>query len=84
MEKEKRKSRINPLLVTANITGLLCLICCIATLFIIITGKEADEPEQEVMMNLEPGRTYTAEEVESMVAEAKIEGGEEGKEELKL
>lgn len=83
MEKEKRKSRINPLLVTANITGLLCLICCIATLFIIITGKEADEPEQEVMMNLEPGRTYTAEEVESMVAEAKIEGEEEGKEELK-
>ena len=83
MEKERRKVRVNPLLVTANITGILCLICCIATLFIMITGNKPEEPEEEVMMSLEPGRTYTAEEVESMVAEAKIEGGEEGKEEIK-
>lgn len=83
MEKEKRRVRVNPLLVTANITGILCLICCIATLFIMITGNKTEEPEEEVMMSLEPGRTYTAEEVESMVADAKTEGSEEGKEEIK-
>ena len=47
MEKEKRRVRVNPLLVTANITGILCLICCIATLFIMITGNKTEEPEEE-------------------------------------
>lgn len=83
MEKERRKVRVNPLLVTANITGILCLICCIATLFIMITGNKTDEPEQEVMMNLEPGRTYTAEEVDALIEEAKEDGNKEGQEEIK-
>ncbi len=83
MEKERRKVRVNPLLVTANITGILCLICCIATLFIMITGNKTEEPEQEVMMNLEPGRTYTAEEVDVLIEEAKEDGNKEGQEEVK-
>lgn len=35
------------------------------------------------MMNLEPDRTYTADEVDALVAEAKLEGGEEGREEIR-
>lgn len=83
MEKEKRKIRTNPLLITANITSLLCLVCCIATLFIVISNNKPTESEQEVMMNLEPDRTYTASEVDILIAEAKLEGGEEGKEEIR-
>ncbi len=82
MEKEKRRSRVNPLLITANITGILCLICCIATLLIVLSGKEPEEPAEEVMA-LEPGKTYTAEEVEDLISEAKSEGNEEGKEKIK-
>lgn len=82
MEKEKKRSRINPLLVTTNITGILCLVCCIATLLIVLSGKEPEEPAEEVMA-LEPGKTYTVEEVEALIAEAKLEGGEEGKEKIK-
>lgn len=81
MEKERKRVRINPLLITTNITGLLCLICCIA-IMIIMLGKENTSKEEEAMA-LEPDRTYTAEEVEALVAEAKSEGEEEGKEEIK-
>lgn len=82
MEKERKKNRINPLLITANITGILCLICCIATLYVVLSGNKPNQ-EEEVMMNLEPDRTYTTAEVESLVAEAKLEGGEEGREEIR-
>lgn len=81
MEKERKRVRINPLLITTNITGLLCLICCIA-IMIIMLGKGNPSKEEEAMA-LEPDRTYTAEEVEALVAEAKSEGEEEGKEEIK-
>lgn len=82
MEKEKKRVRVNPLLITSNIIGILCLTCCIFMILLLIGKQPAEEPAKEVM-TLEPGNTYTAEEVESMIAEAKIEGGEEGKEEIK-
>lgn len=82
MEKERKKPRINPLLITMNITGILCLICCIAILVITFTNKQPEEPAEEVMA-LEPDRTYTAEEVETLIEEAKLEGSEEGKEDIK-
>lgn len=82
MEKEKKKARVNPLLITSNIIGILILICCIFTILLLIGRQPTEEPAEEVMA-LEPGDTYTAEEVESMIAQAKIEGGEEGKEEIK-
>lgn len=82
MEKEHKRSRVNPLLITINIIGVLCLVCSLFTIFLLIDRKPAEEPAEEVM-NLEPGRTYTAEEVEALIAEAKSEGGEEGREEIK-
>ncbi len=83
MEKEKKKVRINPLLITSNITGLLCLVCCLTTLLVLINGnKSAEEPAKEAMA-LEPGDTYTAEEVELLLAEAKSEAEEDGKEAIK-
>lgn len=84
MEKERRKLRINPLLITGNITGILCLICCIATLLIVLfkSGSGNDDAE-DAIMQLEPERTYTAEEMEMLVAEAKLEGEKEGKEDIK-
>ena len=82
MEKEKRKARVNPLLITSNIIGLLSLICCIFMILLLIGKQPEEEPAKEVI-SLEPGDTYTAAEVESMIAEAKLEASEEGKEEIK-
>ena len=82
MEKEKKKARVNPLLITSNIIGLLSLICCIFMILLLIEKQPEEEPAKEVI-SLEPGDTYTAAEVESMIAEAKLEAGEEGKEEIK-
>lgn len=82
MEKESKKVRINPLLVTANITGILCLICCIVILFFVLQSSKTQESVKDVIA-LEPGETYTAEEMEVLIAQARLEGGEEGEEEIK-
>lgn len=82
MEQERRRNRINPLLITMNITGILCLICCVAILTIVLSNKQEEAPAEEVMA-LEPDRTYSSSEVEELVAEARLEGGEAGKEEIK-
>lgn len=70
------------MLITNNITAILCLISCLATLCIVIYANKPAEQE-EVMMNLEPGRTYSAEEVDVMVAEARAEGEEEGRDAIR-
>lgn len=70
------------MLITNNITALLCLATCLATLCIVIYANKPAEQE-EVSMNLEPDRTYTAEEVDALVAEARAEGEEEGKEAIR-
>lgn len=82
MEKERKKVRLNPLLVTMNITGILCLICCVVILVLLLKGNQTNEPAEEAMA-LEPGRTYTSDEVDALIAEAKIEGNEEGQEDIK-
>ena len=82
MERERKKLRLNPLLITMNITSILCLICCIMILVLILSGNQTKEPAKDAMA-LEPGRTYTAEEVDALIAEAKSEGNEEGKEDIK-
>ncbi len=82
MEKERKRIKINPLLITANITGILCLICCIVILTIVLSDRQADTVAEEAMA-LEPDRTYSSSEVEELIAEAKLEGGEAGKEEIK-
>lgn len=83
MEKERKKAKINPLLIIMNINTILILICCIVLLILNIgNSKEKPEDAKEAMA-LEPGRTYTAEEVDALIAEAKEEGGAEGREEIK-
>ena len=82
MENETKKTRINPLLVTANLTGILCLICCLIILFFTVQPKEEQTPVKEVIA-LEPGATYTEEEMEVLIAQARLEGNEEGEEEIK-
>lgn len=84
MEKERKRVRINPLLITSNIVGILTLLCAIVCIFLLLSkGDDTNKEEAEEVMALEPGRTYTAEEVDALIAEAKLEGGEEGREEIK-
>lgn len=85
MENQRKKARVNPLLVTMNITGILCLLCCIAILTVMITDKQTAAPEEdaEEVLALEPDRTYTASEVEALLEEARLEGNEEGREDVK-
>ena len=74
MEKIRKKTKINPLLITANLTGLLCLVCCI--IIIVFLMNERGSSAKEAMAD-EQVATYTMAEVESMMEEAKIEGSEE-------
>ena len=85
MENPRKKARVNPLLVTMNITGILCLICCITILAVMVTDKQTMKIEEdaEEVMALEPDRTYTASEVEALLEEARLEGSEEGREDVK-
>lgn len=82
MNNERKRPRVNPLLITMNITGILCLICCIAILVITFTNRPSENPAEEVMA-LEPDRTYTATEVEALIEEAKLEGNEEGRDDIR-
>lgn len=82
MDKERKRNRINPLLITMNITGIMCLICCVAILVIVSSNKQAESPAKETI-SLEPDRTYSSSEMEELIAEARMEGGEDGKEEIK-
>ena len=52
-------------------------------MILLLIGKQPEEEPAKEVISLEPGDTYTAAEVESMIAEAKLEAGEEGKEEIK-
>lgn len=85
MENPRKKPRVNPLLVTMNITGILCLICCIAILAVMFTDKQSVtiEEDSEEVLALEPDRTYTSSEVEALLEEARLEGNEEGREDVK-
>lgn len=79
MEKIRKKTKVNPLLVTANLTALLCLICCIAIIIIMMNDKFSSK---EAMAET-PEATYTLSEVESMVEDAKMEGSEEGAQQVR-